>query len=793
VQARAPKRRTAWGRALLWSGYGLLAGYLAGYLLCLITQPADQPWPPFGAWWVDGASLAGAALCLLRSLRRKRYGKGRAIALTLGVALLMGALGSLVFTLERAGGTPSTPSMADACWLAFFPAAYVALVLFVRGEVRHVPAPSWLDGAVAGTGAAAVCSAFAFHSISTFSGPTALATATNLAYPIGELLLLCLVVGGAAVLSDRISTAWLLLVAGVIVNVAGKTAGLFDAHLGRAGFVLSAMTWPASILLLSMAMWIRPRPADPFAEPKPATFVIPGISTLAAFIVLYVGNLHHTNRIAFLLATATLLLVGLRLVTSVRALRSLSHERRHQSLTDELTGLGNRRCLSLVLDVFFTELERLDESGGPARSLAFLFIDLDRFKEINDTFGHPAGDQLLRQVGPRLTSCLRESDLLVRLGGDEFVVLLLDAGAAEATRVAERLNDALSEPFELGGLTASLSGSIGIAVAPGDATSGAQLLQCADTAMYRAKHGGIPFAVHQAELDKNGNRLQLLEELHTALAKGQLLLHYQPQLDLRTGDIVAVESLLRWAHPELGLLLPLDFLAFAEEAGLMWPITRFVLREAIAQCARWRAEGSSLTMSVNISATNLGDPQLKYLVRELLDIYGVAPQALVLEITETSVIADYEVAARVIQELRDLGVVVSVDDFGAGFTSLAHLSSLAVKELKLDRAFITGLTDEGRTSDLNLVRATIELGHAMGLRIVAEGIEDVATLHLLADLGCDVGQGFYIGKPKPADRLGLRGPHSPANQPAHLPAAAPAHYIPQQPTGPRETAEQHPH
>ena len=215
----------------------------------------------FSAWWVDGVELAGAALCLVRSLRRKRYGKGRAIALTLGVALLMGAMGSLVLTLESMGGDqPGAPSMADACRLAFFPVAYVALVLFVRGEVRHLAAPSWLDGAVAGTGAAAVFSAFAFHSTSTFSGPTALATAANLAYPVGELLLLCLVVGGTAVLDGRRSTAWLLIAAGVTVNVAGKTAGLFDAHLGHAGSVLTAMTWPTSILLLSMAMWIRPRP-----------------------------------------------------------------------------------------------------------------------------------------------------------------------------------------------------------------------------------------------------------------------------------------------------------------------------------------------------------------------------------------------------------------------------------------------------------------------------------------------------------------------------------------------------
>ena len=300
--------------------------------------------------------------------------------------------------------------------------------------------------------------------------------------------------------------------------------------------------------------------------------------------------------------------------------------------------------------------------------------------------------------------------------------------------------------------------------------------------MYRAKLGGVPFAVHQPDLDKNGNRVQLLEELRTAIADGQLVLHYQPQLDLRSGAIVAVEALLRWAHPELGLLPPLEFLPFAEDAGLMRPITRFVLREAIAQCAQWRQAGKLLTVSVNISATNLGDPHLKYLVRELLEIHGVPPQALVLEVTETSVIADFDVAARVIQELRDLGIVVSVDDFGAGFTSLAHLSSLAVKELKLDRIFISRLTDEDGERDLNLVRATIELGHAMGLRIVAEGIEDLATLR--AALGArlrprpgllhrQAEAGGPAGVPRATGRSGRPDP-APAGQAAARTAARPS-------------------
>jgi diguanylate cyclase (GGDEF)-like protein len=737
--------------------------YLTGYLTSLIVLPEDQLWPMFNDWAVGGFEVAGALLCLARGLRRRT---GRAVPVTLGLALLMWAAGDLVLTVESRGGRiPATPSYADICWLAFFPFCYVALVLFVRGEVRKLTTPSWLDGAVAGAGAAAVCAAFAFHSIHSLAGGSGAATATNVAYPIGDVILLCLIAGGSTMVAGRRLAPWILIAAGIFINVVGDTANLFDSHLGETGFVLDAIAWPASILALSMAVWIRPRPSDPFATPKAPTFVIPGISTLAALAVLLVGNLRHTSRIALLLATVTLLLVGMRLMLSIRGMNALSQQRRKQALTDELTGLANRRCLSAVLDAFFDEL---DLTEPEPRQLAFLFIDLDHFKEINDTFGHPAGDQLLRQMGPRLSTCLRADDLLVRLGGDEFVVLLLDGDATFATTVAQRISDALAEPFELDAMKATVSASIGIALAPTDATDSAGLLWCADIAMYRAKLGGVPFAVHQPDLDRGGNRLLLLEELRTAIECRQLVLHYQPQLDLRTGAVVAAEALLRWAHPAHGLVPPLEFLPFAEEAGLMRAITRLVLREAIAQCATWRREGKLLNIAVNISATNLLDPHLTYLVRELLDIHGLPPEALVLEITETSVISDFEHSARVIQELRDFGVVVSVDDFGAGFTSLAHLSSLAVKELKLDRAFISRLTDADGTRDLNLVRATIELGHSLGLRIVAEGIEDLATLELLSELGCDIGQGYFIGVPKPAEHLAFRPqPAAPADRIPH--------------------------
>jgi diguanylate cyclase len=388
--------------------------------------------------------------------------------------------------------------------------------------------------------------------------------------------------------------------------------------------------------------------------------------------------------------------------------------------------------------------------------MAFLFIDLNHFKEVNDSFGHPAGDELLRQVGARLSSSLREGDLLVRIGGDEFAVVLIDGDAAYAESVAQRVTASLAEPFILEVVSASISASIGIAMAPADATYGAGLVWCADVAMYRAKLGNIPFATFERALDEEGDQMRLLEELQAGLAQGHLVLHYQPQLTLRTGEILAVEALLRWAHPRLGLLPPDNFLPIAEEAGLMGAITEWVLNESAAQCTAWREAGRPLVVAVNVSPSTLLAPGFVDMVRSHLERHDLPAESLVLELTESSVMGDLVTAGRVIAELQAMGVLVSIDDFGAGVTSLAYLSSLAVSELKLDRAFLAGLMGSDSERECDLVRSTIELGHAMGLRIVAEGIEDRATLDLLSRLGCDVAQGYFISRPKPANQLVFR-------------------------------------
>jgi diguanylate cyclase (GGDEF)-like protein len=731
--------------------YAALSTVLIAYVALTLLRPAGQHSTLVDGWAVDAFELVASGLCIASGLRRR---SGRAVPLILGAGLATWALGDITLTIESLSGTPATPSVADAFYLTFFPCAYVALVLFIRGETKRLTTPEWLDGAVAGLGAAALCAAFAFRMLEHSVGEHGLGVAVNLAYPVGDVLLLLLVVGGSALLSGSQRLSWLLVAAGITINVLGDTSNLLQtsnllggtesAHLGT---VVNQIAWPTSILLMSMAMWIPRGRRDVVLIAKPPGFVLPGLAAAVGLTILYLGTIGHVNQVASSLAAATLLLVVIRTGLSVHSLRALTRERQRLAVTDHLTGLGNRRHLFDVLDAFFAAGE--EES----RQLAFLFIDLDGFKQINDSFGHPAGDEILGRVGARLAASLRSSDLLTRVGGDEFAVVMMDAGAEQAAVAARRLSESLQKPFVIDAVSARIGASIGIGLAPLDAGDTARLMWCADVAMYRAKLGSSPFALYDHDFDSGDSRLEFAEQLHTAIHSDQLTLHYQPQLDLRGAEIITVEALVRWGHPDLGLIAPLKFLPLAEEAGLMGSLTRWVLGRALQQCAAWRAAGHPVRVSVNISAGDLLDPGLLDLVTEQLARYALPSDALVLEITETTLVDDFEHSRQVLAGLHDLGVEVSIDDFGAGFTSLAYLSALAVDELKLDRSFVTSLSAPDRGRKIELVRATIDLGHALRLRVVAEGIENSETLELLRELGCDMAQGYFIGKPAPADQF----------------------------------------
>jgi diguanylate cyclase (GGDEF)-like protein len=408
---------------------------------------------------------------------------------------------------------------------------------------------------------------------------------------------------------------------------------------------------------------------------------------------------------------------------------------------DPLTGLANRRRL----------IEELESTvyGVGGRDCAVLMIDLDRFKEINDSFGHSVGDDLLCLVGPRLQRALQPGDLLARMGGDEFAVLLPDADAARAREVAGNLGAALRDAFELDGMPLHVDASIGIALCPDHGRDRSLLLARADTAMYVAKRGRHGFGIWAPDgSPATRDRLETLEQLRTALDTDQLDVHYQPKLDLRTGRVIGVEALVRWNHPERGLLYPDVFLPLAEQAGLMRRLALRVLERSLRDLHAWRAGGHELSVAVNLSVSNLQDVALPGQVEMLLDAFGVPAEALILEITEDLLMADAARSQQVMAGLRRLGVRLSIDDYGTGYSSLSYLRALPVDELKLDRSFASHLTSDRRAAAI--VRSTLQLSLDLGMTMVVEGVEDAATLAALRAWGCDFAQGYHIARPMPA-------------------------------------------
>ncbi len=425
--------------------------------------------------------------------------------------------------------------------------------------------------------------------------------------------------------------------------------------------------------------------------------------------------------------------------------------REHEALHDPLTGLGNR---ALLVQAGAEAVGERRVRPGDRAVTALLLLDLDGFKEVNDTLGHAVGDRLLVEVAGALRGAVRPIDVVTRLGGDEFAVLLraLPDGDA-AVRAATGIAAVLQRPFALDRITLEVGVSIGIALRPTHADGLPGLLRRADVAMYQAKRAGGGVRLYDQSSDPHDeSQLDLLSQLRAAIDGDQLGLHFQPRVGLGTGRPVGFEALVRWAHPERGLLPPAAFVPLAERTALMQPLTEWVLREAIRQCARWRDEGWDVGVAVNIPPATLLEAELPGRLTELLAREGLPGHALELEITETAVMVDPERTAETLRRLRAIGVGVAIDDFGAGYTSLSYLKTLPVSRLKIDRGFVTHLLDDDR--DEAVTRAIVRLGHDLGLVVVAEGVETPGVQQRLRDLGCDEGQGFLLGRPMaPADVL----------------------------------------
>ena len=463
--------------------------------------------------------------------------------------------------------------------------------------------------------------------------------------------------------------------------------------------------------------------------------------------------------------------VGLALVAVIwrvvlgyqRRLIQQADRSEHQALHDPLTGLPNRALFARRLSEAVRAAEAAaagrgpgDRAGGEPVQLALMAIDLNGFKAVNDTLGHPAGDQLLIETGRRLTQAARRGDVVARLGGDEFAVLLPDVPDADtAWQVGQRLAEALRENFLLDDGPAAVSGSVGIALSPVHGGE-AELMRHADAAMYRAKaaRGGVVIydAAADAELP---DRMPLFADLRALLyagdPEGQLRLHYQPQVSLRDGAVTGVEALIRWRHPARGMLLPEDFLPIAEARGLEVPLTYHVLDLAARQAAIWQAGPRPLVVAVNLSPRCLGAADFLTRLRGAVERHSLSPRLLRLEVTEASIMSDPERAVTALREVRAHGIGVAIDDFGTGFSSLAQLKRLPVDELKIDQTFVRALRP-GSDDEL-VVRSAIDLAHNLGLSVVAEGVEEIATLTALRDLACDHAQGFQLSRPVPAVRI----------------------------------------
>jgi diguanylate cyclase (GGDEF)-like protein len=426
---------------------------------------------------------------------------------------------------------------------------------------------------------------------------------------------------------------------------------------------------------------------------------------------------------------------------------ALNRALEHQALHDGLTDLPNRTLLHERLRQAIAN--RVESDGG---SVALLVIDLDRFKEVNDTFGHQYGDLLLQQIGDRLREAIGPVGTIARLGGDEFAVLLSNADELRAQRMARQLMQLLEESFTISEHTVDVGASIGIALSPEHGADADVLLRRADVAMYLAKRAARGYSLYSFDQDQHSpERLALVGDLRKAIDGDELILHYQPKVSLKSSRCVGVEALARWNHPQRGCIPPDQFIQLAEQTGLIKSLSYWVLNTALKQAHDWQRSGLSVPIAVNLSMRDLQDPELPDTIAGLLKRWQVMPTALQVEITENGLMAEPARALQTVTALRALGLRIAIDDFGTGYSSLAYLKRLPVDELKIDRSFVRELCEDA--DDRAIVRSTIGLGHDLGLSIVAEGIEDAATWDLLEQIGCDIGQGYYIGRPVSANEL----------------------------------------
>jgi diguanylate cyclase (GGDEF)-like protein len=691
--------------------------------------------------WLEILVLLAPVIPILTRLKNRSALRG--VWLLMGLAILLFDLADLLRLLSLAGVTQFSISTARDTVLVisyFAVAVVVAVVMQQSFGPRAISVR--LDGLIAGLALAALASAFWFRGYIEVSGRP-LVSELNIFNPILVIVLLVLLFAGLMPSHFRPDgpTVWLII--GLISIGLGDFVKLNQVAT-TSHFVNSLVTSsrPIGLCCLAVAAWPRADRRGESRERLVSPWVlnlIPVIFGALSIAILVIAVYRITPRATTFMALGSLAFVIFRIVMNQGEVHQLGRSHFVDARTDHVTGLSNRRD-------FLEDGESKLASLRPDEQLAIILVDLDGFKEVNDTLGHAQGDDLLKIIGRRFAKQIGNRGPMARIGGDEFACTLVIGAELDPIAMANELAQSLVHPVSIDGTKVRVSASIGVAITPAAGTSHAELLRSADVAMYEAKRSRSAVRVYSNGIDDNTReRLTVINDLRFAIDRRSLTLQFQPTRHVLTGSVYGVEALVRWQHPTLGLLQPDDFIPLAEKTGLISPLTRVVLELAIQELARLHRNGNALQMSVNISRWDLIDPQLPYSISRILEWYRLPADRLVLEVTESSLIQDPTLTMRSLERLRSLGIKISIDDFGVGYSSMSQLLELSVDELKIDKSFILALESDSRA--ISLIRSMIEMARALGLTVVAEGIETSRSYEALSNVGADVIQGNFVAFP----------------------------------------------
>ena len=757
MERRERSLATLWRRvaSALYGGRPQLASQLLVALVVVVytasTILVRPPASGYDSFW-DGwmGNIASALPLVLIALRVRSTSYLRGAWLSMGAGIAMFNAGNFVYLWHDQNLNPiPSPALSDAAHLSSYLFFALGVVMLTQRNFGAVRISTRLDGMITGLAIGSASAMLWFGSVLQVSGRP-YQVIVGMAYPLLDMVLLVLLISGLAPMRYRPNAATAVLMLGVGAFVAGDIVYLNQvaANTYVQGTLLDA-SWVIGMWLIGVAGWQRD---DRRELPRTRSTSLPsGLSSVpiifgsVSVIVLVVSLVHRTSKVTSLLALAALCLVIVRMAMTLREVRGAEEQSFRSARVDELTGLNNRRAFFENGDARFASLDE-------GRRLGIVLVDLDGFKEINDSLGHAAGDELLQIVSRRFDNVNAGRGEISRIGGDEFACTFDVGSIAEVVAIGNEMAKVIATPIAIGAMTVRVSASMGIAVYPDHGSVLVDLLRCADIAMYEAKLSRMVVRLYRPEGDsRTRDQLTLLDDLRTVNWHHELVVHFQPTLDLRTSEIRGVEALARWRHPKFGLVYPNDFVPLAERNGLVHALTEAVLERSISELARLHQRGYELQMSVNISRFDLLNDELPDQIDRLLDRHGLLPSWLTLEITETSLVEEPARSKASIERLRAQGIRISIDDFGVGYSSMSQLLQLSVDELKIDKSFVLALGVDNRARAV--ISATIELARALELTVVAEGIENIHSLTVVSSLGVDLGQGYFVAVPFSSKQL----------------------------------------